>query len=198
MSFSVIAPWVLSAAVAYFGKYMVSLWRSHKEEMSNYLKGLDDKLLSKVNSDRKTFEWWDQGVDFGVSFMERFAGSSEFWRTVFRAIQFKQPERLGKYQAELMAALPKDGTVVIQQVIEKLSPDFKEIINTVKHEGAEKLAEAFVESKEAIETKNMTKAVAKAAVVMKEDKLRTAEPITKSTLERLIEESKARQEKLKS
>lgn len=185
---SVVSTWGLGLIVAYFGKRMASMWREHKEDLQNKIKELTLKFETKTGIDVP--QWVEEGAWEGVNYAGKWFMSEEFWRTFFRAIYFKQPERLDKYTKELTEL---DWSRYIK---DQLSPELKAEVNDHLRKEAVVIARNYVVAKKEAQAGNIEAAVDATASAEKNPKLYASEPITKELMLKLIEESKARKEEL--
>lgn len=198
----------LGSAAALIGRKLASVW--NKNEANILAKGLelDNKAEAWIKNKWPWFELpdsmhatFDSIITYSVAFAHKYVGSAEFWRKVIN-LAYRTPEAL---PAEFAARFAEwvNGIDWQKNLNEQIPEWLKPIVNQAKEETAVRLTENKIAALEQVQKLNVAPNEKRANIIMAIRSAAAANkvsedlsPVTKETLERLIEESKKRQEAL--
>jgi len=174
-------------------KFIVKAYQKYRQPVIDGLKNIDNSIEEKANIDIPD-DWqekYERIVDSGVAFADRYAMNPAFWRNVIRAIMAKDVSKIDILLDEIKNI---DWS---KYIYDQMSEDLKEVVNTEKKAVAVSIVANRVAAVDAVKKGDMNLAVVHAAKADKSEKIRDDKPVTKEDIERMIEESKARQELLR-
>lgn len=185
---------VLTLVLRELSGVLVKWWLSKREQIRAGLKDIDNQIEAKTGRDLpdELQERYERMVDSAIAYADRFAGDGAFWRNVIRAVMNKDTSKVTVLLDEIRNIDWK------KYLYDQLSDELKEVVNTEKKAVAASIVMAHTAKAEAVKTGNMNAAIDAAAKADKSERLRQAEPVNETVIERLIRESKERQDKLRA
>ena len=175
--------WVLGM----ISRRIVAAWLRYREQIKSELKAAEQKIEEKTG-----IEIPDRWVESAVSFADRYASDGAFWRNIIRMIVNKDASKATALLDEVRKIDWK------AYLVDQLSPELKEIVNTQKKEVAVAILSNRVESIKAAQRGDVVGAVERAAAADKTERIQNGEPVNETVIERLIRESQERKENLRA
>lgn len=175
--------WVLGM----ISRRIVAAWLKYREQIKTELREAEKKIEEKTG-----IEIPDRWVESAVAFADRYASDGAFWRNVIRMIVNKDASKANALLDEIRRIDWK------AYLVDQLSPDLKEIVNTEKRAVAVSILSNRVESIKAAKTGDIGGAVDKAAAADKSERMDKAIPVNETVIERLIRESQERKAELRA
>lgn len=175
--------WVLGM----ISRRIVAAWLKYRGQIKTELREAEKKIEEKTG-----IEIPDRWVESAVAFADRYASDGAFWRNVIRMIVNKDASKANALLDEIRRIDWK------AYLVDQLSPDLKEIVNTEKRAVAVSILSNRVESIKAAKTGDIGGAVDKAAAADKSERMDKAIPVNETVIERLIRESQERKAELRA
>lgn len=198
----IVLPLIVGGIIADISHRIVNWWKSDNQRVEAWGRELDDKLEKKIQEKFPNFKFpamlhqtYDSMVSLVVKTVNGMVGDGLIIRQVLRAIMKKESE---KAREILLEQLKQFWEQISKGILDELPPDLKQIFNEEK----EKLAVRVLTNKVPLVFPDVKKTEEEIREDVKKmaaaNKINEVEgPVTKEMLEKLIEESKIRQEMLK-
>lgn len=183
--------------IALVSNRVSKLWNQNKDAIEEKGLTLDDMIKAKTGYYPN---WLDAVVHAAVQWVDSYLSDPKMVRQITRKIiDITDPKKRETMKLELTTAVSNLESGIITKLDENISPELKEIVNTVKEETAVRIVKSKVISLPTISSP--LQKVAEDAVIIAAIKAAasgtivdsTTAPVTEEDLKRLLKESQERQ-----